>query len=264
MLNESYYISTGELTRMYTLRHTWDDIGYTKDDRGNTESYVIPRDWHVQNLSTDVCKAMSKAKALTGRNLKVDFSLEDITRRNAEQMELARAKAEEAAAKREKEVDEEEAVRQGGYRGSVEDGRMPFGKYAGEKIADVPGSYLLYMLKQVAEPRDVGLKALQNYIRKTFPELANLPEPNQNYFGSIGLRVVATATIVESFGFAGAYGPVNVVKLVAKTGECLVYRGSASIGPVGETLKIRFGIKDHDEYKGQATTYIQRVKEIEE
>ena len=76
--SERYYISTGEKSGFYTLRHSWMDT---------TAWGPVLKDYHIQNLSRDPDEAVAKAKKLTGQNLAApDFGLDEIKRRKHEEV----------------------------------------------------------------------------------------------------------------------------------------------------------------------------------
>ncbi len=113
------------------------------------------------------------------------------------------------------------------------------------------------------EDGDVVLDAIQKALAIAFPTLLNLPKPNGEYIGVPKQRLTFTATVVESFGFEGFYGWTTVKKYVASTGESLTYMGGGSApGDLGDTVTFKGTVKKHEEYKGEASTYIMRPTEV--
>ena len=55
MWNSRYIIASGSTNKMYCLYHSFD---------GYSSTGLIPKCHHVSNLSTDYCKAVSKAKQI--------------------------------------------------------------------------------------------------------------------------------------------------------------------------------------------------------
>jgi len=83
MFNERFYISSGRLNKLYTLRHAFKETMYSRNG-----SYVVDRDHHVASLSNDWETAVSKATAMVGPDAKFyvgeKFELGVITHRSPE------------------------------------------------------------------------------------------------------------------------------------------------------------------------------------
>lgn len=82
-MSANYYISTGALECFYTLRKTFTEVVYSKDEAGNVEGRQVVRDYYVQNLSTDKAEAIAKARAITGASLDAQFDVRPMGERNA-------------------------------------------------------------------------------------------------------------------------------------------------------------------------------------
>ena len=132
MKNNGYFISTGDRTGFYTLKQLVFETTYTMNDYGqHMPSGVTEKEMYFQNLSTDREEAIRKAREITGFDLEIGFDLYEITKRNAEQMEAARAA---------------EALRISSTDWSV----MTFGKHQGRKLSDLlteDRSYLDFVSK---------------------------------------------------------------------------------------------------------------------
>jgi hypothetical protein len=93
-----YYISTGDLNGFYTLKHTFTETCYRKCG-DQVEGYAVERDWFIKNLSTNRDEAIAKANAWADENsvptnrrrFNANFDLEEIKRRNAEEIAAIRA-----------------------------------------------------------------------------------------------------------------------------------------------------------------------------
>ena len=72
--NNGYFISTGALSAMYTLRQRYTERHWYNTPAG-PESQIREHEYHVVNLSTDPQAAMEKAKGHTGYDLLVDFDI---------------------------------------------------------------------------------------------------------------------------------------------------------------------------------------------
>lgn len=81
--NERYYIGTGAKNCFYTLRYEFEETVYLKLPGGAVDTKVVPRDYHICNLSIDREQAIAKALELTGKDLSASFEVETIARRRA-------------------------------------------------------------------------------------------------------------------------------------------------------------------------------------
>ena len=121
-----YYISTGDLAGYYTLRYRFNERYYVSsgDGMGGHEMGVRERDYYVCNLSTDREEAISKAVARCGKNLKIDFDLDEIKRRPQREIDWSVMRA---------------------------------GKYIGKSIHEVreqDPNYLMWLIENMAKGRD--------------------------------------------------------------------------------------------------------------
>lgn len=277
-----YYISSGELNRMYTLR-----VSYTEIVGSGEHSYAVIRDHYCCNLSTDKVKAYEKAKERVanktyGSCTLVDQdkvpTLEDIYRRNEAEMEEARRLAAETS-KRDAEAFEERC-----YQSSVDKinkiaaGIWPFGKYLEVSFGQELGKnepdygYIRFFLNIQPDDEDNTdkhhmsvLTSLQNALRQRFSWILELPVPNDALYGEIKSRETFQLTLIDTFEFFSSFGwqqiRVIIQKFVKDTGECIIYKGSSPVScKLGETVKVIGTIKEHSEYRGQNQTIIQRPK----
>lgn len=267
MEKKTYYVSSGELNRMHTLRVRFPETMYASDGEGGSTAYEVIRDWHIVNLSTDwdtaVEKAKAHAEAAEGRYSEGEkFELGVIRNRTPEEIEADRLAAEAVVAKVREEAEERERAWRADKLDFIVAGKWPYGRYAGEKFDKADEGYIVYWLELEIEGDDVIAESLKNALAAHFPHLANIPKPNESYFGEIKKRYTVTVTPIASFSFEGYYGRCYVEKYVSEGGELLVYKGGAPKGfPLGKPVKIVATVKDHDEYKGEKFTAIIRIKE---
>jgi hypothetical protein len=86
-----------------------------------------------------------------------------------------------------------------------------------------------------------------------------LPRPDAHKVtGEVGKRQVFEVTVTRVFEFSGIYGITYFVTMVTPDGCCLLSKGRFK-SEVGDKLKIKATVKEHDDYKGQAQTVVQRV-----
>lgn len=275
-----YYVSTGAKTKMYTLRHYFQEMRCSHIENGVPQDvYWVERDWHVTNLSTDLDKAMEKAKARAKRAgtplAKNDNpeSLEAIRRRNAEEMLAYRLEQIELQkkldAKRQKEDDERWATSSQDMFTKIRLGKVPYGIWKNKYFDEVPQGYLLNQLRKKSDDlRWANINdAFADKIREKYPlmESALDLEPNGKYFGTPKKRTTFTATLINEFEFESYYGWMYVQKFITDTGECVVYKGSNPQNVlIGETVEMTATPKEHTEYKGEKQTPILRIKITED
>lgn len=254
----TYYISTGELTRMYTLRVRYMDTAVCEG-----ESYKFERDEYIKNLSIDSQKAKDSAKAwldavrgegkytLSTSELP---SLEEIRRGEDDARRIAREE-------REAELERQYQDRLHAQVQTIHHGHWPFGVWQGEEFNRAPNSYILFWIN-LEEPEGTAT-VLQEVLKKRFPALADMPKPNGEYYGTEGTREEFTATCIAIYGFEGYYGWTNIIKFVKDSGELLVYMGSGNVDvDLADTVTFTAGIKAHEEYDGEKQTKIQRITKL--
>ena len=136
MINtETYYISTGALTAMYTLRAQWYENAVIEG-----ENVSIERDNYIRNLSTDGDTAALKANAMGYAVTAPLFDLNEIKRRRSDHIARLVKEREDAdeidrVAKEQRLVD------------LIKDGRFPFGKFGDKKFEAADRGYIMYWLK---------------------------------------------------------------------------------------------------------------------
>lgn len=286
-----YYISSGSKNRMYTLRVSYQEICHV----ANGDSYPVIRDYYCCNLSTDFDKAYAKAKErfnhdkdwLKNQNLDIEYvlvdqkdvpTLDDIYRRNQEEMEIARKLAEETAKKAEQEREEREQAYCANLTENIVCGLWPFGAFSGQPFEAADDSYIHYFIDLKLDKDEDGfygkrhavMVSLKNKLKSLFPHLVNLPKANDKFYGEIKKRENFNLTLVaefsfESYAFSYCGQIIFVQKFVKDTGELIVYKGSAPIDcRLGKSVKVKATIKGHEDYKGENQTLINRPKKLED
>ena len=101
---------------------------------------------------------------------------------------------------------------------------------------------------------------------KTTEKLNALALENNDHFYDNGKRLQLTLICTKVTGYESMYGYVNVYKFVDAENRVFTYKGSNTFSinqrtniVVGDQLTLTATIK-HDDYKGQKSTYLQRVK----
>lgn len=157
---------------------------------------------------------------------------------------------------------------------------MPFGKYFGEKLSDVPVSYLAdFILAQDIDSikSDTVVEIIRRYVvqfkadefkayvveakNKILVRDAELEaiRNKSKHFGNVGDRIELEATIVFSKGFDNFYGVTYINSLVDNDGNHFVYRGN-ELGNAGDVVTLKATIKEHSEYNGVKQTVFNRPK----
>ena len=270
---------------MYTLRVSF--LECVKSANG--ASYSIPRDYYCCNLSIDHNKAYAKAKEYVAMKSENCFlveqkdvpTLEDIYRRNKEELEAARLLAEETAKYAQEQHEERLYQARLNKIDLIKAGCWCFGIYKDKSFGNELGkgwadlNYIKFMMSiKTDDIDDHNHKAVMDFLqfslKQKFDYLNHLPVPNGEYFGSEKQRLDLQFTLIAEITYMrDSYNGYNreivyIQKFVKDTGELLVYHGTAPINcKLAETLKVKATIKKHNEYKNEKQTIISRPKLIE-
>lgn len=271
MENVRYYISTGELNAMYTLRMLADDKIYMNIGDGKHESIPVLRDWYICNLSTDIDKANKKALERISGDGPLISGAEAIGDLNAYRESQATLRAEEQARiEEERLIAEEKArvARNDKLLAKISAGEMPWGRWSGCKLEEIDRAYLKFWLAQETSETngDAVLMALQAAILARYPQMENLPEANGGWLDEdIKERTTDKCTLIDVIPFDNQWGGGWIHKYVTNEGKSLTW--FASKGPkgydVGDTVRLSFTVKskEYDRYNGDIeTTIINRAR----
>jgi uncharacterized protein (DUF3820 family) len=159
---------------------------------------------------------------------------------------------------------------------AIEAGEMPFGKHKGEKIADVPDGYIIWLADQMKDATlkpvmaalasvaynvaiERGLFAAREARKVELQEM----EAKSNFVGTIGERRVFEGELVSVWGkkFDDSNDIAYYVNKIKMGDDLIVYAGN-KLGERGEMLKIKATIKAHSEYNGAKTTKVNRPKAL--
>lgn len=264
MGKDRYFISSGKKGKMFTLRVESTVENY--NSRG--ETYYSYYDNHLLTLKTSLEPSIEKAKNYLKKN-----------NINSE-IDVRVTEVEKLSPKTEKNWD-----------------LMPNGKFMGKNFKSLEDNYLLGWLsgyhKAVSYQKLVkrvfdyfGDRIVYNlhYQRYTYLEWElnrvkrekriTQEKENSRYFGRIGERVERKVMIKKIHSYERqsyySYGKdtVYITVLEDEEGHRFVYHSTNSIRKnigsftlyfrEGDSLTLRFGIKDHTEYKGFKQTVIER------
>ena len=240
----TYYISSGELTAMYTLC-----LGYGHDSKGD---YIV-------NLSTDPKKAVSKAMKYVKKANDIyplnisyaDESLNDIIRRNQDQVEAdnLRRKEENLANWI---VTSKELISQG---------KNPFDKIW--SYGHVVGHYFLDDMSQESINYWANLTEYKSEIHEAIsnickPQAIYIPKNANKHFGSVGDKVTVKAFVLSQDHYKNNFGYDNYsvkIKYITENGERLVTNGGdetkfneAIWNSVNTWVELEATVKTHNEF----------------
>ncbi len=248
MNNEYYYISSGDQTKMYTLRTRYNEL---------VGEELVERDYYIRNLSTDADTAVQKAHALGYTSVKhPSFDLQEIRRNQENARNEARASYEEEKRQRQEEKDQYAID-------LINSGKVPFGKYQGQEIKEMERSYREWVVYKATElDAGVVIKAFAAYIKANFKQVST---KDSVHIGSVKTRMRGIKlTLVRSLSFEGYYGRTYVEIFHTKSGNVVVYKGGRPTElQIDESAKFDFTVKAHEEYRGVKQTIIVRMKELE-
>jgi hypothetical protein len=266
------FIGIGETNAYFTLRETHQDYIPGDGPMGNAtvngvyQGRVVTASHHIKNLSQDAHEAFAKAREYAdavGLELRANVErmkeeLRDIHRSTAEQI----AKREETRRLDQERRDERERQWIEGCKRSIDDGLVPFGRYAGAQIAETPIQWRQWVTKSTHENEVMAYLADAVARRHTgdFP-----PTPVAGVtVGTVGERLTLRVRCIARFIVRSDFGDLYITKMVdLATGALLVVKsGSWSMTTEDPETTIKATVKKHDEYRGEVQTVLQRVKEV--
>ena len=258
--NVAMYISTGNANGFYTLR----EVTYNVSN--------LPVDRYRQNLSRDWTVAYEMARTIAR-----EAGAKLLTRFN-EQWNLNEWGSGNTTPKK-----------QGEYysiKFHLDNGVMPFGKYCGVRLEDLSSEYRNWLRRHAQdtptgnllneylmpfEPQDVemdtDMEALEAIAEETVtPEpvvetAVAEPEPvvsKSVHIGTPKERLETELTCIKRVVYHSHYGAGSISVLTDKNGNVFKTFGVCRIEE-GDTRKVSFVIKGHDEWKGENQTIITRV-----
>lgn len=283
------FIAIGKDHHFFTLRETYLHKRYVPGDgpmgnavvngvyQGSVEYEV--RSFHHFNLATSPDEAYAKAvEAAEALGLPLDAKREELA---SELEAIKRASAEELAARAaayEAMRAEWAAEREAEHAKDLEllsEGVLRFTKHASRErpkpLSEVPKDFLGWVASCEDFEPDSKMAALRSVLLDKFSALLP-PKPVNEFVGAIGKRrdwdveVLRVSSFQRpAFGsYSGALERVWIVSMIdLKSRCCLVSKSPSFCAEVGEKLRIRGTVKDHQDYKGLCQTVLSRVVELE-
>lgn len=232
------FISTGAKTAMYTLR----EAGYFTTEYGTAYA-----DFYITNLSNDKDTAIEKAAKISNEYdlpFRTDgelFSLNEIKRRAAEEVEaqrVAREKAEQEKIQQEQEF----------YEISLSEGMILVGKYAGrtiDEVVSITKGYIEWLSTQYNEGAvsafNVGAKLAHDWVK------ANVKD--SEYVGTVGEKITVTGEVKTTRSVSGFYGTTRMVVVATENGELVKLYSTAKAAYAlreGDNVSITGKVKSHE------------------
>ena len=249
------YIASGAKNAMYTLRvSTWRAEGGFGSDN------------YIMNLSNDPKKAEAKAKIYFDNNYpNADF--------------LGFADFDLNAWGAPSKIEQEQIT-------AIEDGYIPFGKHAGEKIADLSDGYVLWWADQDTDENTMrpaaaliacmkgeassrGLYAKREAKQAERAKIEAQRVSNSHHIGAIGERREFTGKVVFVTSGDGNFGTWFLTGLDTAEGFVLYWNTLSTTvenfvvnAKAGDVVTFHARIKDHGERDGVKQTIVSRATKI--
>lgn len=259
------YISTGETTKMFTLRL------FTKYHKHTTNEYLC-------NLSIDHAKAVAKAQQISKEMMiplreSVAAELNEITRMNAAEREARLARRVAENEELQKQIALEIVQRKAAVEASS---KFLTGKHEGYEMEEVFASdpeYIEWICGQDDVQDPTHLWQFTNIKVKSLfgarvAELKKLRD-GADYVGAVGdklliqVRCVKRIALEQSYGFNSSWADMYLMVDSNQNVFMTVYSGTAWEMKVGDTYQVKGTVKDHVEYKGTKQTVLTRCKLVD-
>ena len=246
-------ISTGDKNGFYTLR----EAGHRKIYTSNGPEIIFCT-YHITNLSTDREEALLKGRKISEQMCipfkgKADFTLEEIERRNADQIAEDRAKYQS-------EVAEKTAENQAIFDQYISEGVFANGKHKGltpAQVAEEQGDedYVRWLADQCDDDYKIDdMKSEVQIGMLASRQIAadwvrDNPEQVSQFIGQIGDKVTVTAEVTGVKSFQTQYGTSTVWRFKdADENKIVTFSTAQKLYDydVGDTITIRGTVKDHE------------------
>lgn len=250
VIHTTYYVSTGKLNAMFTLR-------------SSRTGPMFSRDNYICNLATDIERAEAKA-------LDYFLRIKDRIASPTHIVSFGGADTDQLARRRGKLSTRDTASLE-----AIEAGVVPFGKNAGKLFADCEDGWLLFWADKSHTETEVVVSALadacmgvaleRNLIAKREQAKAERAEADalSVHVGTVGERLTFEGEVVSSFFKAMDYEPGYFITKVRCGGNLVTYIGN-ELGKRGEVIKFKATVKRHDNYQGVLSTVVNRPKRLDQ
>lgn len=253
-----YYISTGKLNAMFTLRVCRTAFGMA----GNGADHYICNLAGANNEEGAIAKARDYFERMFDR-MGGNTESHSIFFNDCPE-ETPRARRGKLSAR---DTDALEAI---------EAGRFPFGKFNGQPIAEAQDGYLLYwadlgakesadrVVIQALSAACMGVALERDLIAKREAKRAERAEADakSRHVGEVGQRLEFEGVVVSNFRVEQEYADAFYVVKVRCGDDLVVYVGNGEMAGVerDQVVKFKATVKAHAEYKGFLETKVNRPK----
>lgn len=278
MNERSAFISYGEKKSMYTLWVIHKEVVTAKNGMQKTNMDTF----YVKNLSTNKEAAIEKAVDYASKHgiefvstTNADVLLNEIERRNAEEIAQDKAKREEEAKQAEIRQEEERnrIIEENViiFEDHFQSNKFTFGKYHSKEFSEVmeiDPQYIKYILSKNPDcpyqyPTNITLMCINSlyyYVQENgYPES---PYDNSEYVGIVGDKLVTKVHVMGKTPIDGRFGLKYLYKFIDEGGNLIVtfYSGNTWSLDEGEDVTISGTIDKHQVYDNVKQTILKRVK----
>lgn len=249
---QTYYISTGKLNAMYTLRMSRQVL--------NSNYHV--HDNYICNLAATEDKAVEKAANYVEamRQRFNDTTTFKIVFDDSPEFEVGTRRSKLST------MDTRKLE-------TIEQGLFPFGKHSGTRIEDAPSSYVLYFADMITKETDdivsqalyaacAGVALEKGYIAKRDAVRAEIKAVNilSKHIGALGERLVIEGVIFSQYYKQSADFDEDgyYITKIRQGDDIVVYIGSKNLGDKDTTIKMKATVKKHETYQDVASTVVNR------
>jgi hypothetical protein len=275
------FIGIGSKHCLFTLRETYEERFYKKcpiTGRADLIGTEI-RSFHHCNLGQDVNEVIAKAQDYS-RSFGIPLSAasQDPEQVKAELNKIRRSTAEEMAAKIEAAAwAESNRYDEFNDRWMFENllaaplGKFSFGKHEGKtyaEINEIDRGYLEFMATPRNDRDERPIDELRRLHLETWLERneSNQIEETDELVGYEGDKVELCVFVKEARDIATDYGMTKLVKAVTEAGNRItIWYAGHTINfekKVGGWMDIKATVKKHDEFRGEWSTTLTRVREV--
>lgn len=154
----------------------------------------------------------------------------------------------------------------------IEDGKFPFGKHNGTLIEDAPESYVLFFADKVSTATDAVTFALASAChaiaadrgyydkRQAIRDENLIKDMKSNHIGNVGDRIDFEGEVFLAFNKTTGYGDSYWINKIRQNDDIIVYIGGKALGEVGSIIKFKGTVKSHSSYQEVRSTVISRPK----
>lgn len=107
------------------------------------------------------------------------------------------------------------------------------------------------------------VRVYQNYLERLKEESNRVDTSNSKHVGERKERLELSVRIIFKRIFNGYYGTTTIIKMFSDDGDVFVTFSTGNFNPnMDDILKIRGTVKDHQSYKGESQTILNRVVKL--